>query len=63
MARAAWTDQEQLIADLTSWLEHEPSYIKARLLTRAIAHIYWQTTVITEVKSEVQQLEAAARAR
>lgn len=63
MARAAWTDQEQLIADLTLWLDNEPNHRNARLLVRAIAHICWQTTVITEVKSEVQQLEAAARAR
>jgi hypothetical protein len=63
MTRAAWTDQEQLISDLTSWLDNEPNHTKARLLVRAIAHICWQTTVITEVKSEVQQLEAVARAR
>jgi hypothetical protein len=63
MTRAAWTDQEQLISDLTLWLDNEPNHTKARLLVRAIAHICWQTTVITEVKSEVQQLEAVARAR
>jgi hypothetical protein len=63
MTRAAWTNQEQLIADLTLWLDNEPNHRKARLLVRAIAYICWQTTVITEVKSEVQALEAAARAR
>jgi hypothetical protein len=63
MNRAAWTDSEQLMTDLTLWLDNEPHHGKARLLVRAMAFIAWQRTVIVELKSEIQQLEATARAR
>lgn len=63
MNRAAWTDSEQLMTDLTLWLDNEPHHGKARLLVRAMAFICWQRTVIEELKGEIQQLEAIARAR
>lgn len=56
-----WADFDTLITDLSDWLQHERSHLKARLLMRAISYIYWQRTVIEEVKGERSTLEAMLR--
>lgn len=56
-----WADFDTLIDDLSTWLEHEKSYIKARLLTRAIAFIYHQQHVIEELRGDRATLEARVR--
>ena len=61
MTRAAWTDFDQLIADLSQWVDNEPNHTKARLIVRAIAYMYWQKSVMEELKSENATLEATAR--
>lgn len=57
----AWADFDELAADLTDWLEHETNHTKARLLMRALSYIYWQKTVIEEIKGERSTLEAMLR--
>jgi len=61
MNRAAWTDSEQLMTDLTLWLDNEPHHGKARLLVRSMAFICWQRTVIEELKCEIATLTAQQR--
>lgn len=56
-----WADFDTLVDDLSSWLEHEKSYIKARLLTRTIAFVFYQHKVIEELKSDRATLEARVR--
>jgi hypothetical protein len=58
----AWADFDQLVEDLSRWEEHaKPG--DALLLVKVIAYLYWQRTVIEEVKGEVATLEAMLRAR
>jgi len=56
-----WADFDQLTFDLSDWLEHESNHTKASLLMRALSYIYWQRTVIEEVKGERSTLEAMLR--
>ena len=58
----AWADFDQLVEDLSRWEENaKPG--DALLLVKVIAYLYWQRTVIEEVKGEVATLEAMLRAR
>ena len=56
-----WADFDTLVDDLSSWLEHEKSYIKSRLLVRTIAFLFYQRTVIEELRGERATLEARVR--
>ena len=57
----AWADFDKLAHDLTDWLANETNHTKARLLMRALSYIYWQKTVIEEIKGERATLEAMLR--
>ena len=56
-----WADFDTLVEDLSTWLEHEKSYIKSRLLVRTIAFLFYQRTVIEELRGERATLEARVR--
>ena len=58
-----WADFERLTADLSDLLENEHNHGKARIIMRALSYIYWQKTVIEEVKAERATLEAMLRDR
>lgn len=61
--KAQWADFEKLTFDLSDVLEHEHNHTKARILMRALAYIYWQKTIIEELKAERATLEAMLRDR
>jgi hypothetical protein len=56
-----WADFDTLVDDLSTWLEHEKSYIKSRLLVRTIAFLFYQRNVIEELRGERATLEARVR--
>ena len=58
-----WADFDKLTFDLSDVLEHEHNPIKARILMRALAYIFWQKTIIEELKAERATLEATLRDR
>lgn len=58
-----WADFEKITADLSDVLEHEHNHTKARIIMRALSYLYWQKSVIEEVKSDRATLEAMLRDR
>lgn len=56
-----WADFDRLVADVTDVLEREHNHTKARIIMRALTYIYWQKTVIEEIKSDRATLEAMLR--
>ena len=56
-----WADFDRLVADVTDLLEREHNHTKARIIMRALTYIYWQKTVIEEIKSDRATLEAMLR--
>lgn len=56
-----WADFDRLVADVTDVLERERNHTKARIIMRALTYIYWQKTVIEEIKSDRATLEAMLR--
>ena len=58
-----WADFDQIVFDMSDLLENEHNNTKARIIMRALSYIYWQKTVIEEVKGEVATLEAMMRAK
>ena len=58
-----WADFDQVVFDMSDLLENEHNHTKARIIMRALSYIYWQKTVIEEVKGEVATLEAMMRAK
>ena len=58
-----WADFERLTADLSDLIEHEHNHHTAKILMRALSYIYWQKTVIQEVKADRATLEAMLRDR
>jgi hypothetical protein len=56
-----WADFDQLVFDLSDLLEHEHNHSKAKIIMRALSYIYWQKTVIEEIKADRATLEAMLR--
>lgn len=56
-----WADFDQLVFDLSDVLEHEHNHSKAKIIMRALSYIYWQKTVIEEIKADRATLEAMLR--
>jgi hypothetical protein len=57
-----WADFDQLVFDISDLLDNEHNHTKARLIMRALSYIYWQKTVIEELKAEIATQEARLRA-
>ena len=56
-----WADFDQLVFDLSDLLEHEHNHSKAKIIMRALSYVYWQKTVIEEIKADRATLEAMLR--
>jgi len=56
-----WADFDQLVFDLSDLLENEHNHHKAKIIMRALSYIYWQKTVIEEIKADRATLEAMLR--
>lgn len=56
-----WADFDQLVFDLSDLLEHEHNHSKAKIIMRALSYIYWQKTIIEEIKADRATLEAMLR--